>query len=1193
MSVFSSFTKRYQPSSKTLRFTLIPQGKTQENIDKNGVLGDDQKRADNYKSVKRVLDEYYKQHIDQKLQKINYDWQPLFDAHQNYRSTKDDKVLQEVRGKCLKAVSKLISGDDKINPKSIIDKILNKEVSVSQEDYDAVVNFNRFTTYFEGYRENRENIFGEKQNSAPYRMVVENFSKFYANICKFNSLPEQTKQELSAHAQKVFGVDLSSMFSAGYYNNALSQKAIGDYNNVLGGYALQDGTKIQGLNELCNLKHQQKQLDKKVVFEPLYKQILSDKSTLLFVGESYSNDSELLQDLSLHLADISKTLNDKNNDITTVFASDQVDHNNVWVGDDQLPALSQAMGEKWHFVKEKIKKQKQYTVQQIQEVCEHNVFAKISDCYNSLVANFNEAYNAVLPVLNSSRILSYTEIKTCLDSIVALEKLLKIFVADDGTEKDDAFYSTFDGIYFELRKNVAVYNMVRNYATKKEYSEEKIKINFNSPTLAGGWDKNKEDANKSIILVREDKYYLGIYNVSKKGFLVEKSDSDEQHACYKKFNLKQLSKPHMDLPKAFLSKKGKKLYNPSEYILKNYEKGYHKKGEDFDKDFCHALIDYFKDGIAKNKDWQVFDFKFSPTQSYEDISQFYSEVTAQAYKMSYTYVDESQVDKLVDEGKLFLFQIYNKDFSSKSTGNKNLHTLYWQQIFSDQNIKSPIFQICGGAELFYRSASIDNPFVHKKGSVLIRKTNDDKTPVDPQLYQDAMQDAQNMTIEQLEQKYPTVKFRLAPHDITKNKRFTQAQYKFHCPIAFNYNSNGEENQKQFNQTVAKQIALDNEVNVIGIDRGERHLLYVSVVDKNGKIILQKSLNEINGVNYHDKLVAVAKNRTEQRKNWQTIENIKELKKGYLSLVVNEVSKLMVEYDAVVVMEQLNKGFKNSRVHIEQQAYQNFEIALLQKLNYLAFKDKQPNEVGGIANAYQLSAKYDSFDKVGAQSGFVFYVPANYTSKIDPATGFVNLFTSKHLKYENVKKSQEFFGKFNSICYDQKYGFMFEFSYDNFKTNDADKTIWQVCSGDASRVVYKVSDNKYEEVFVTEKIKVLFDAYGIALNSDIKEAVVQQNSKEFFEKLLWLFGMIVRLRYSNSQTDYILSPVLKDGKFFDSRKAQSGMPVDGDANGAYHIALKGLRLITKQIDQNGSIKLYKTGTGNKAWFDYAKTVAQNK
>ena len=50
----------------------------------------------------------------------------------------------------------------------------------------------------------------------------------------------------------------------------------------------------------------------------------------------------------------------------------------------------------------------------------------------------------------------------------------------------------------------------------------------------------------------------------------------------------------------------------------------HKKGDNFDLDFCHELIDFFKKVILTNKDWSMFKIHFSPTDTYNNIADFYS-----------------------------------------------------------------------------------------------------------------------------------------------------------------------------------------------------------------------------------------------------------------------------------------------------------------------------------------------------------------------------------------------------------------------------------------------------------------------------------------------------------------------------------------------------------------------------------------
>ena len=57
---YKDYVRQYS-ISKTLRFELRPQGRTQEYIEKHGILDEDEARAESYAKVKKVIDEYHKQ----------------------------------------------------------------------------------------------------------------------------------------------------------------------------------------------------------------------------------------------------------------------------------------------------------------------------------------------------------------------------------------------------------------------------------------------------------------------------------------------------------------------------------------------------------------------------------------------------------------------------------------------------------------------------------------------------------------------------------------------------------------------------------------------------------------------------------------------------------------------------------------------------------------------------------------------------------------------------------------------------------------------------------------------------------------------------------------------------------------------------------------------------------------------------
>ncbi|NUM42402.1 MAG: type V CRISPR-associated protein Cas12a/Cpf1, partial [Leptospiraceae bacterium] len=439
--------------------------------------------------------------------------------------------------------------------------------------------------------------------------------------------------------------------------------------------------------------------------------------------------------------------------------------------------------------------------------------------------------------------------------------------------------------------------------------------------------------------------------------------------------------------------------------------------------------------------------------------------------MSFTPISKSYIDKLVEEGKLYLFQIYSKDFSQnkkKKEGKPNLHTIYFKTLFDKENLKDVVLKLNGKAEVFYRKKSIeyDEKKIHE-----------------------------GFHIDKIRGKFS--------YPIIKDKRFTENKFHFHFPITLNFKS-GE--MKQFNAKVNEFLKTNKDVKIIGIDRGERHLLYISIIDQTGKILKQESLNLIqndrrfSSVNYKEKLQTKENERDKARKSWGTIENIKELKEGYLSQVVLKISEMMVEHKAIVVLEDLNFGFKRGRQKVERQVYQKFEKMLIEKLNFLVFKDKKDNEAGGVLKAYQLTDKFTSFEKIGKQTGFLFYVPAWNTSKIDPKTGFVNFL---NLTYENVKQAKELIKKFESIRFNTK-NKQFEFKVNSNSFFSKEKAprerVWTIFSTDEIRYFTKKTQNSSistQEINVNEKLKELFKESGYETGIELKEKILEKDTKEFF------------------------------------------------------------------------------------------------
>ncbi len=304
------------------------------------------------------------------------------------------------------------------------------------------------------------------------------------------------------------------------------------------------------------------------------------------------------------------------------------------------------------------------------------------------------------------------------------------------------------------------------------------------------------------------------------------------------------------------------------------------------------------------------------------------------------------------------------------------------------------------------------------------------------------------------------------------------------------------------------------------------------------------------------------------------------------------------------MEDLNFGFKRGRFKVEKQVYQKFEKAVIDKLNYLVFKDAKLGTPGHYLNAYQLTSKFESFEKLGKQTGVLFYVGAAYTSKIDPNTGFVSFLKTA---YESCSKSKLFFEGFDSIVWNAKEGY-FEFHID-YAAQCPDRKLgsypkkWVVCTHGELR--YKNQRNSHGvfesiPINVSEELRSHFDKAGIQYEEgqELKIQLAELKKSNVYKKIHRLIGLTLSLRHSKSGTeeDFILSPVANEaGEFFDSRKAQKEQPQDADANGAYHIALKGLWNLQQIEKTDWSQEKPKVNLAmkNETWFSFASTHAKQR
>lgn len=1231
----SPFTKLYK-LSKTLCLALIPQRETLKFIQEEGLIKKDELRAEDYKKAKILIDEYHKDYINKSLSEINLteNLQSCYDAF-----SLKNKLAIRLQNEILR--TEIVKNFDEIptkNPKQLVETdvphFLMKQGRI--EDAELFLKFKGFTTYFRYFHKNRESLYTDKNKSSTiaHRVVHDNLPKFFSNINIFKQITEKYVVDFSEVEKnmncELKGKSLSDIFTLEYFNQCVLQNGIDVYNTIIGGKT--DGKKkLQGINETINLFRQKNKLKNKEVptLSPLYKQVLSDRNSFSYLPEAFNNVNELITAIK----NFDTFLKEKmlvqriENLLSTQLSSGELDLSRIYIKKHFLGNISIYFSGNYSLINDALSfyfietnrdikglnnklndflKQDVFSIQNIEESLK--LYSKCNDFpdnvnltanpildyfksyfdiseKNNLIETFEQSKKSIQNVFgkNYENAHSLTKdregieiIINYLDNLKKFSVCLKTFsISKEETivEKDFSFYNEHDDLILQLRESLdKLYDKCRNFLTKKPYSSEKIKLNFDNPLLGAGHDVNKESDYCSLFFRKDGLYYFAIMpKEHNKSFINTSELYNNEGDFYEKMRYRQIPEANRNLPKTIFSEKWDNLFQPTKEIVKIKNGDTTKVGKKFILEDVHTLVDFYKDCLFKHDDWQnEFNFQFQPTNSYNNINNFFSEVNNQAYKIKFENISSDYIHQLVAEGKLFLFQIYNKDFSSKSTGKKNIHTIFFEELFSEENINDSIYRLNGGVQVFFRKKSISKKdrIIHPAGLPI-----DNKNPNNPK---------------------HSSQF---PFDIIKDRRYTEDKFLIHIPITINAKSRDEIN---VNHKVIEAIKKSSDIKFLSLDRGERYLLYLSFIDGEGKIIKQMPLNEIlvdnNGtlqkVDYYGKIVQKEIERKEAKKNWSEVGKIKDIKKGYLDNAVYIISRLAIEYGALIILEDLNSGFKNSRSKIDRQVYQLFEKSLINKLQYLFFKEKNLNEIGGHRNSYQLSAPFETFEKIERekQSGIILYVPPKYTSKIDYATGFVNLL---YVNYKNEKQSKEFFNKFDAIRYNKQYDyFEFETNFTKFKnglTGKLKRNNWTICTCGEERFYYHITKKEYIKVNVTAELKKLFQNYNINYESDenIQSEIFKIKNASFFKDLTFYLKLVLQMRYSDGKKrDFILSPVANsEGLFFNTENATENEPKDADANGSYHIGLKG-KLMAEKI-KKGDEKLF---IGDVEWFNYAQEQA---
>ena len=1134
---------------------------------------------------------------------------------------------------------------------------------VSEEERVVVNKFSKFTTYFDAFYDNRKNLYSgdAKSGTIAYRLIHENLPMFLDNIASFNKISETGVNEYFSSIEAEFtdtlnGKHLADLFQIDYFNNTLTQKKIDNYNYIVGAvnkavnlYKQQHkNVRIPLLKKIHKMI-----LSDRVTPSWLPERFESDEEMLTAIKASYESlkevlvgdDDDSLRNLLLNIDnfDLEHIYIAKDSGLTSI--SQQIfgyyDTYTLAIK-DQLQRKNPAtkkQREKPNLYDERIdklyKKEDSFSIAYLNRLVDTKEHITINEYYrllgsycreggksnNDFFKQIDGAYSAISYLFSAE----HGEIAQSDSDTAVVQKLLEVYKGlqrfikpllghGDEADKDNEFDAKLHKVWDELDIITPLYDKVRNWLSRKIYNPEKIKLCFeNNGKLLSGWSDNQTKSDNGTQYggyifrkkneIGEYDFYLGVSSDAK--LFRHDATIGYEDGMYERFDYYQLKSKTL-LGKSYVGNYGEdsnavlSAFNNAVTKLHLEKKLVPKDNENVPKYLKRLKQDYAGFYQILMNDDNVVDAYNSmkqhilatlaslsrvpaaielATQTDLDIDDFIDEIMKlPSESFGYFPVATAAIEEAKKREKkpLFLFKMSNKDLSyaeksskglRKSRGTENLHTMYLKALLG---MTQNVFSIGSGMVFFrHQTKGLAETTARHKANEFIANKN----------------------------KLNDKKKSIFDYEIVKNKRFIKDKYLFHLSMNLNYS---QPNKFDINSKVREIIRNGGIKHIIGIDRGERNLIYLSLIDMEGNIVMQKSLNILKddhnakGTDYKGLLTEREGENKEARRNWKMIANIKDLKRGYLSQVVHIISKMMVEYDAIVVLEDLNPGFIRGRQKIERNVYEQFERMLIDKLNFYVDKHKDANETGGLLHALQLTSEFKNFKKSDHQNGCLFYIPAWNTSKIDPTTGFVNLFDTR---YTNADKALEFFSKFDAIRYnEEKDWFEFEFDYDKFTQKaHGTRTKWTLCTYGKRLRSFKNPTKQYnwdsEVVALTDEFKRILGEADIDIHENLKDAIrnLEGKRRKYLEPLMQFMRLLLQLRNSKAGTDedYILSPVAdENGVFYDSRSCGDQLPENADANGAYNIARKGLMLI-RQIKEAKELGKVKYDISNKAWLNFAQ------
>lgn len=1146
------------PATKTLTMQLKPVGYTKNimdhifsNID-NSIVSMDKIRNERYPEVKLLLDAYYRFAVQDILESYRFDDEEVKKLYSAYEAfaTCDLADKKKCREDLATLQNKFCKNMSEYSKKTLVKFGLDKyselfkpgstfmkwvDTQENAKDVRGVLSlYESNISYFTKYKLNRELLFADKmvQGSICTR-AMENMEIMFENMrsqikmaAAYPELAKETGVTESIMKNEIGTAWINTMFEFfSPHGIFMYNQKIADYNMAVNEYVLKE--------KIARNKPQ--------YLRKMYKQILFESEKAFAV---YSiKDTE---ELKMFLDEAFNKYNEASSSLKEMLDELMATPGEVFIKTSRLTGLCKdayKIPEAFNVFntcfslyletlktkKEKAEAEKKYkkSISFEDAIYLIDTYGAGVEAYNGIegskiLKDFVEYGNDLRKLENTikitgSRVPDET-IMELQDMLTAMNDALAKYrhftePADEMQEKNIAFYNSFLMYMEAVNAFNGAYNLIRNFLTRKnEVEAKKIPVSFNINGLMSGMSISKEMTHHTIMLKKDGLYYLCIIP---KGMTPKKlgigTGTDKKGESYKKLMYQIAKDAYMALPQKYFGKKCV-VSEELQYIKNN--KLYVKDAND--KDSMRKMIEYYLQMLHNDAEWNAYyDFSSLKTaEEYDNIVDFFADVDRCTTLMAWVDVPAEEIDKHVASGNLYMFQLYRKDFGEFSKGKKDMFTMYLEAAFSDENVKDssqPHITINGGGTIFYQPKKQEVKVVHPAGVPIENRKGTDK------------------------------KHSVFSYDIIKDKRHTQDKLILNLPMTFNAHVE-KPMFKELNEKVNTMVANHEFDHIISVTRSFRNLLYYRVTDFDGVLVEQGSLNVIDGTDYYEKINSIANERLKQQKNWTNKEPIKNVKDGYVSLVVHKLAMMALKYNAIIIVDRYSSMEKNRSFALEKTLFKSFEEKLISKLSYLVLKDAALDEAGSALHPYQLAQPVDFLERT-LQSGIIYFVNAGGTGNTDPETGYVSRL---YFKYKNKEAAAAEVNKFNFIMYNEKLdAFQFNCNYSKFGIETEDDEAWALYIHGKRHWLNNTattSKERHKKIDIRLRLENLFAKYGIELEpgKEYPMTVITDNENVdagFYKDLFFILNLGFKFRFVDylGEQDYAVSPVEKNGAFFHTEK----------------------------------------------------------